>query len=44
MRRHRMAGLAALPVAVTLAGGVALAVEDGEVTIVLVEEPDIVDP
>ena len=47
MRTHPMAGLAALPLAVALASltpGVVAAAEEGAITIVLSEEPDMVDP
>ena len=47
MRIHPMAGLAALPLAVALASlapGVVAAAEEGAITIVLSEEPDMVDP
>ena len=46
MRIHPMAGLAALPLAVALASLtlVVAAAEEGAITIVLSEEPDMVDP
>ena len=43
MRTRSMAGLAALPLAVALVWP-ALAAEEGEIVVVLSEEPDIVDP
>ena len=43
MRTRSMAGLAVLPLAVALAWP-ALAAEDGEIIVVLSEEPDMVDP
>src|SRR5687767_4913892 len=46
MRIHPVAGLAALPLAVALAvsSGSVHAAEEGEVVIVLSEEPDMIDP
>jgi peptide/nickel transport system substrate-binding protein len=47
MRIHPVAGLVALPLAVALASfppGAAAAQEEGAITIVLSEEPDMVDP
>ena len=47
MRSQRLAGLAALPLAmalVALSPGVVAAAEEGEIVVVLSEEPDIIDP
>lgn len=45
MQIYRLAGLAALPLALAaLSPGWAVAAEEGEITIVLSEEPDIIDP
>jgi peptide/nickel transport system substrate-binding protein len=47
MPNYQVAGLAALPLAIaliTLTPGSAAAAEDGEIVVVLSEEPDIVDP
>src|ERR687894_512053 len=47
MRIHKLASLAALPLAVALAAlspDAVAAAEEGEVVIVLSEEPDMVDP
>jgi peptide/nickel transport system substrate-binding protein len=47
MRMHKLAGLGAFPLAVALVAlspGAATAAEDGELVIVLSEEPDMIDP
>jgi peptide/nickel transport system substrate-binding protein len=44
MRTHSWGPLAVLPLALALAGGPVAAAEEGEIVVVLSEEPDIIDP